>query len=279
MMMASGSGNLGPGLLRAGLLGGPATASAPHAAARFKRPLPPASRCAAAQPALSAAALVTLATVAAVGGRGWFGPAVTMKALGCGGAVALAVLGLLHLGRARVARVTHGRAAWATSALTKMPSLLLGYRPPAWLPGGVLQTVATNMMRVPSGPALRYRREDIPMPELQVIHWASQLHSTWAIPPTAASQLATLRCLQRPAEASCCPETVPAGLVSLDWLDHDGLGAAAAADLPIVLVIPGLTGDSSVGYVARLCCALRAGPEPQVFPRPRVAPRTCSSFY
>ena len=41
-------------------------------------------------------------------------------------------------------------------------------------------------------------------------------------------------------------ETVPAGLVSLDWLDHDGLGAAAAADLPIVLVIPGLTGDSSV---------------------------------
>ena len=75
-------------------------------------------------------------------------------------------------------------------------------------------------MSAPAG--LDWRREELPLPELS-----------------------------RPAGASCCPAVVPVGLVSLDWLDHPELPAEAAAAVPIVLVIPGLTGDSSASYVAR----------------------------
>jgi len=42
----------------------------------------------------------------------------------------------------------------------------------------------------------------------------------------------------------CCPPIVPAGLVSLDWAGTEGR--------PIVIVVPGLTGDSTSPYVLRL---------------------------
>jgi predicted alpha/beta-fold hydrolase len=121
--------------------------------------------------------------------------------------------------QARRVAVTYGRPRWA-GVLARMPSVCAGYRPPFYLVGGLLQTVSTALMPAPAG--LDWRREELPLPELS-----------------------------RPAGASCCPAVVPVGLVSLDWLDHPELPAEAAAAVPIVLVIPGLTGDSSASYVAR----------------------------
>lgn len=46
------------------------------------------------------------------------------------------------------------------------------------------------------------------------------------------------------------------GCVGLDWLEPEG-PLASSADVPIVLVLPGLTGSSSEGYVISLLCHLR----------------------
>jgi predicted alpha/beta-fold hydrolase len=57
-------------------------------------------------------------------------------------------------------------------------------------------------------------------------------------------QIIELEELMKEEKLQCCPPVVPAGQVSLDWAGTEGR--------PIVIVVPGLTGDSSSAYVRRL---------------------------
>eukprot|EP01050_Picozoa_sp_SAG11_P004604 SAG11_NODE_298_length_11076_cov_4.253621_12_plen_212_part_00 len=201
MPVVASSHGLGRSLLASAQTVAPATAApstlAVLAEARFYTPLPATSRCATVQPAMTATAAVALCcALAAAAAKGM----LSGKGLGASGAVVLGALGLLHLqfGRVQPVRVTHCKTSWVAAALAKMPSLLQGYRPPPYLPTGILQTIGGTLM---AAPQLRWRREKIALPALQ-----------------------------RPREASCCPEMVPRGEVSLDWLDHTEADAELLSD-------------------------------------------------
>ncbi len=80
--------------------------------------------------------------------------------------------------------------------------------------------------------------------------------------------------LEKPPGSTCCPERVPRGFVSLDWATLPAsllLPAASASttssnsssgahdhedETPIVVILPGLTGSSSSGYVRRIALEL-----------------------
>lgn len=102
-------------------------------------------------------------------------------------------------------------------ALSRHP-LFQQYQPPLWLLGGVLQTAATAWL---PKPAHDYTREKLLLEEMP-----------------------------RRADSVCCPEVVPSGEVSLDWLHCN------REDAPIGLLIPGLTGSSSEGYIRRAAAVL-----------------------
>ena len=73
-------------------------------------------------------------------------------------------------------------------------------------------------------------------------------------PPEYSRQKISLEKLQRPRGATCCPDIVPAGQVSVDWL----AGGSGAADDDIVIIVPGLTGHSKSTYIERVAAHLAA---------------------
>ena len=106
--------------------------------------------------------------------------------------------------------------------LPRLSTLRQGYRPPLLHPTGLLQSRLADL-RPPPAEATPFVRENIPLPELST-----------------------------PPSTRCCPELVPAGLVSIDWLDQPD------ATAPICLLIPGLTGSSDSAYIRRTAVALHA---------------------
>ena len=111
----------------------------------------------------------------------------------------LCVARFLMLLRGATNRIAqHPASKWAQHVLRYVPKLKT-YQTPAWLVGGVLQTVAAELAKAPS---LAYRRETIELPELR-----------------------------RPDKATCCSAVVPAGVVSIDWL-----GDASSKVLVLVIV-------------------------------------------
>ena len=106
-------------------------------------------------------------------------------------------------------------SALTTRIVGRLSGVLHEYRAPVWLCGGLLQTASTEVLPVPQ---LALRRERVELPRLQT----EADHTT------------------------CSPKDVPAGVVSLDWLDVE------REDAPIALIVPGLTGDSGSGYVRRV---------------------------
>jgi predicted alpha/beta-fold hydrolase len=108
--------------------------------------------------------------------------------------------------------------------LRQLRVLRRGYSPPPLLPIGFLQSGLAEAFQ-PAAAETRYDRETLHLPEL------------------------------RGATSQCCPDVVPAGLVSVDWLS-----AGCAPDTPICILVPGLTGSSGCAYVRRAAIALhRAG--------------------
>jgi len=122
---------------------------------------------------------------------------------------------MLLLWKRRFNRITFCESSTqAREILARMQHVLGTYQPPSWLVTGILQTVSTE---VTFSPKLNFRRERIYLEEM---------------------------CKRE--GSSCCPPVVPDGVVSLDWLDTE------AGDSPIAVIIPGLTGDSSSGFVRRV---------------------------
>jgi len=104
---------------------------------------------------------------------------------------------------------------FAKELVKRMKGILESYHRPWFLPTGLLQTVMTEFIL--QHPDIPFRREEIQLPAMK-----------------------------KPEGAICCPEVVPEGIVSIDWLDQ-GLNKSAA----IVILIPGLTGSSKAGYIRR----------------------------
>jgi len=134
------------------------------------------------------------------------------------------------------------RSKVISALLPQLTLLRKGYSPPALLPTGIGQSFAA-IYYAPS-PAPTYRRQQIELPELDFRRrrfWPGR------------------------AKTACCPETVPAGVVTLDWLD------VPDASAPIVLLVPGLTGSSGEAYIQRAALGLHsAGMRVAVFnPRSR----------
>ena len=105
--------------------------------------------------------------------------------------------------------------------LPLLPSLCHGYRPPALLPSGLLQSTLADAAP-PPGVAMTFVREDFPLNERDY--------------PTP--------------RRLCCPEHVPCGTVSIDWL------VQADEDAPVCILVPGLTGSSSTAYILEAASAL-----------------------
>jgi len=100
----------------------------------------------------------------------------------------------------------------------RIPSLR-EYRPPPLLPTGLLQSAFAE----------KYAPEMIETP--------------------FSRQTVRLAAL-RNSQSTCCPRFVPEGIVSIDWLQQ------SPVDAPICILIPGLTGSSSSGYIRRAALAL-----------------------
>lgn len=110
--------------------------------------------------------------------------------------------------------------------LPRLRLLRRGYRPPALVPFGLLQTAFADAFAPPAAAvADRFRRE------------------TLSLPPMSG-----------PPQTRCCPDSVPAGDVSLDWLPPGAGGGDEAT--PICVLVPGLTGSSSSAYIQRAALAL-----------------------
>ena len=102
--------------------------------------------------------------------------------------------------------------------IAKCPTLTK-YRPTPWLLTGLGQTIAATRL---------------PHPECQFIRQEIQLQQ-----------------IRRPPGRATCPPLVPQGVVSVDWLEPEGLKPLVAAEAPIVVIVPGLTSSSREGYVKR----------------------------
>jgi abhydrolase domain-containing protein 1/3 len=104
--------------------------------------------------------------------------------------------------------------------ITKMKHLLHSYRPPWWMCTGIFQTLFPEFLSSPSH--LPFRREEIHLPEMK-----------------------------KRENSTCCPELIPEGIVSLDWLDHPSKDEVNSPPSPVILLIPGLTGSSESGFIQR----------------------------
>ena len=107
-----------------------------------------------------------------------------------------------------------------------VPSLRVlngGYKPPLLHPTGLLQSrLADSTSPAIRDLAMQFVRERIDIPVL------------------------------RSASTACCPDEVPAGVVSIDWLEQ------ANPQAPTCLIVPGLTGSSGSAYVRRAASELHA---------------------
>ena len=109
------------------------------------------------------------------------------------------------------------------------------YRPTPWLIGGTLQTASAELPQ-------KFRAgEDVPYGE----------RTSVKIPTRS-----------KPKGASCCPDIIPDGTVSIDWAETSPSVEDAEA---VFLVVPGLTGSSLSPYVRRCVSTLaRASPRYRV---------------
>eukprot|EP00755_Sulcionema_specki_P032317 Sspe_Gene.98481::Locus_71897_Transcript_1_6_Confidence_0.400_Length_1285::g.98481::m.98481 len=103
--------------------------------------------------------------------------------------------------------------------LSVMPTLNESYIPTPYLVGGVLQTISAEVDSKHIN--LPYETERLLLPRLE-----------------GSNRL-------------CCPSVVPEGQISLDWVH------STRRDAPVVIIIPGLTGDSTSPYVRRLADSCR----------------------
>ena len=164
----------------------------------------------------------------------WFPPrsavATTAAAIGTAAAATATAAAATFVGLAVVRRccavdvpvLSHCSDFVGSHLLPRLCTLRQGYRPPLLHPTGLLQSRLADL-RPPPAEATPFVRETIPLPALST-----------------------------PPATRCCPDLVPAGLVSIDWLDQPD------ATAPICLLIPGLTGSSDSAYVRRAAVALHA---------------------
>lgn len=139
-------------------------------------------------------------------------------------AASTALLGALIARRsARVDKptLTYCHARIAESLLSRMPTLKAGYVPPLLHPTGILQSRLADLHDVPDA-AVAYDREELELPKLVLDEKRS----------------------------ACCPDLVPDGLVSVDWLPQPDRAA------PIVILVSGLTGSSSSVFIRRAAVTL-----------------------
>lgn len=134
-----------------------------------------------------------------------------------------------------------------SALLRNMRVLHTGYRPPALLPSGIAQSLMAGQYAPDPSPV--FRRQEL---ELGVLDFRRNPR----------------------ARTACCPEVVPAGVCSLDWLEVPDKHA------PIVMLVPGLTGSSSSVYIQRAAVALHGtGARVAVFnPRSRGGVKLRSPF-
>jgi len=113
---------------------------------------------------------------------------------------------------------------------------LLSYSPPLYLVSGLLQSAAGLRVTPP--------KENEPKTERETLH---------------------LNSMVKPANATCCPNTIPEGIVSIDWVhplsscsDDGDKNEEAASDerAPVAIAIPGLTGDSKEPYIMTVAASL-----------------------
>jgi len=102
-----------------------------------------------------------------------------------------------------------------SNLLPRLPTLSQGYRPPLLHPTGLMQSRLADV-RQPPADATPFVRETIRLPGIQP-----------------------------PKRSACCPEAVPPGLISIDWLKQSD------ATAPVCLLVPGLTGSSESAYIRR----------------------------
>ena len=148
----------------------------------------------------------------------------------CAALVAATFVGLAAVRRCYAVDVpvlSHCNGFVSSKLLPRLSTLRQGYRPPLLHPTGLLQSRLADL-RPPPAEATPFVRETLLLP---------------ALSPTPSST---------PWMTACCPELVPAGLVSIDWLDQPD------ATAPICLLIPGLTGSSDSAYIRRTAVALHA---------------------
>ena len=100
-----------------------------------------------------------------------------------------------------------------SNLLPRLPTLSQGYRPPLLHPTGLMQSRLADV-RQPPADATPFVRETIRLPGIQ-------------------------------KRSACCPEAVPPGLISIDWLKQSD------ATAPVCLLVPGLTGSSESAYIRR----------------------------
>lgn len=149
-------------------------------------------------------------------------PDASTLATAAGLALALIAVGR-RCGRLDTPDVSHCNDQIA-KLLPSLSTLRKGYRPPLLFPSGLLQSGLAEALPPPPDDT-PYIRETIELPALEAT-----------------------------TKSSCCPDIVPPGVVSIDWLTQDDPTA------PICLLVPGLTGSSSSQYIRRAAAALhRAG--------------------
>ena len=73
-----------------------------------------------------------------------------------------------------------------------------------------------------------------------VVQTLGSMVPMWNRPTYSRRETIELPELKKPKNATCCPDVVPRGIVSVDWLE-DGISDESA---PIVIIVPGLTGHS-----------------------------------
>lgn len=133
--------------------------------------------------------------------------------------LALVAARFLHVHRKKYNEIVFNPASSTSNRIFRsIKSIAETYVAPWWAPTGVFQTIIPDMiMTTEEDLAKMFRREEIPLPEMK-----------------------------KRAESTCCPDVVPEGLVSLDWLDTED------RDGPIILLVPGLTGSSRSGFIRRV---------------------------
>ncbi|KAK3243532.1 hypothetical protein CYMTET_46825 [Cymbomonas tetramitiformis] len=126
------------------------------------------------------------------------------------------------------------RSTLLSDLLPELHALTAGYAPALMLPSGVLQTAAAECYAPPPS-TTPFDRETV---ALEALDFGG----------TASSR-----------KTSCCPNFVPAGTISLDWLhlaQERGPEGVLDPRAPVCILVPGLTGSSQAAYIRRLALTL-----------------------